>query len=128
MASASNYLETALLNHVLRNVPYTSPSTVYVGLYTSNPTDAGTGTEVSGGSYARQPATFDAPSNGKVINSAEIRFPVATGYWGTITHFGIHDAQSGGNLLVHGPVTNPKEIDVDDEFVFRQGKLEVEID
>ena len=64
MAEMSNYLENALINATLRNTSYTSPTTVYMGLYTSDPTDANTGTEVSGGSYTRMAVTMGAPSNG----------------------------------------------------------------
>ena len=63
MAEFSNYLENALINAVLRNTSYTSPTTVYVSLYTTDPTDADSGTEVSGGLYARTAVTFGAPSN-----------------------------------------------------------------
>ena len=78
MAEMSNYLENALINATLRNTSYTSPTTVYVGLYTSDPTDANTGTEVSGGCYARVAVTFGAPSNGVSTNSANVEFPVRT--------------------------------------------------
>jgi hypothetical protein len=80
MAEMSNYLENALINATLRNTSYTSPATVYVGLYTTDPTDADTGTEVSGGSYARTAVTFGAPSNGVTLNSAAVEFPQATGH------------------------------------------------
>ena len=70
MAEFSNYLENAIINAVLRNTSYTSPTTVYVGLFTNDPTDADAGTEVSGGSYARVSVTFGAPSNGVSTNSA----------------------------------------------------------
>ena len=89
MAAMSNYLENALINATLRNTSYTSPSTVYVGLFTSDPTDAGSGTEVSGGSYARKAMTFGSPSNGASTNSGAVEFDQATGNWGTITHFAI---------------------------------------
>jgi len=72
MAAMSNYLENALVNAVLRNTAYTSPTTVYVGLYTSDPTDANTGTEVAGNGYARQAATFATPSNGASTTSANL--------------------------------------------------------
>ena len=78
MAEMSNYLENGLLNAVLRATSYTSPTTVYVGLYTSDPGEANTGTEVSGGSYARKSATFNAPSNGVCTNSAAVEFDQAT--------------------------------------------------
>lgn len=98
MAAMSNYLETALVNAVLRNTSYTSPTTVYVGLFTSDPTDAGSGTEVSGGSYTRKAMAFASPTNGATSNSSAVEFDQATASWGTVTHFGLFDASSSGNL------------------------------
>ena len=125
MAAMSNYLENALINAVLRNTSYTSPSVVYVGLYTSDPTDANTGTEVSGGSYARKAVTFGAPSNGVSSNSALIEFNQATANWGTVTHMGILDASTGGNLLFHGALTSSKTIENGDVFKFDASSLSV---
>ena len=125
MAEMSNYLENALINATLRNTSYTSPATVYVGLYTSDPTDADTGTEVSGGSYARTAVTFGAPSNGVSTNSAAVEFPTCTSSWGTITHIGIRDASTSGNLLYHTALTTSKVIDVDDIFRITTGNLSV---
>jgi len=125
MAEMSNYLENALINATLRNTAYTSPSTVYVGLFTSDPTDAGSGTEVSGGSYARVAVTFGAPSNGASTNSAAVEFPQATGDWGTITHIGILDASSSGNLLYHTALDNSKVIQTGDIFKIATGNLSV---
>jgi len=79
MAEMSNYLENALINATLRNTTYTSVATVYVSLWTSDPTDAGSGTEVSGGSYARTAVTFGAPSNGvTTIDTGDI-FKISSG-------------------------------------------------
>ena len=125
MAEMSNYLENALINATLRNTSYTSPTTVYIGLYTSDPTDADTGTEVSGGSYARQSVTFGAPSNGVSTNSAAIEFPQATGSWGTVGWIGIEDALSGGNLLYHTPLDASKTIASGDIFKIAIGSLSV---
>jgi hypothetical protein len=126
MSAISNYLENALINATLRNTTYTSPATVYAGLFTSDPTDAGTGTEVSGGSYARKAITFAAPSNGVTTNSAAAcEFDQATGSWGTITHFGIFDALSGGNLLYHGALTLSKTIASGDVFKFPTSSVSV---
>jgi hypothetical protein len=125
MAEMSNYLENALINATLRNTSYTSPTTVYVALFTSDPTDAGSGTEVSGGSYARTAVTFGAPSNGVSTNSANVEFPTCTSSWGTITHIGIMDALTTGNLLYHTPLTTSKAIDVDDIFRITTGNLSV---
>lgn len=125
MANFSNYLENALINATLRNTSYTSPTTVYVGLFTTDPTDAGTGTEVAGGSYARTAVTFGAPSNGVATNNADVTFPTATGSWGTITHVGIHDASTTGNLLYHSSLTTSKTVGSGDVFKISSGNLSV---
>jgi len=96
MSALSDYLENKLLDHALGTAAYTMP-TVYVALYTSDPTDADTGTEVSGGGYARQTVTFNAASGGSASNAGDITFPQATADWGTITHIGLRDAATGGN-------------------------------
>jgi hypothetical protein len=125
MAEFSNYLENAIINAVLRNTTYTSPATVYVSLYTSDPTDADSGTEVSGGSYARTAVTMGAPSNGVSTNSADVTFPTCTASWGSVTHIGIHDASTGGNLLFHTPLDTTKTIDSGDIFKITTGNLSV---
>lgn len=121
----STYLENALINATLRNTSYTSVATVYVGLHTADPTDAGTGTEVSGGSYARTAVTFGAPSDGVSTNSAAVEFPQATGNWGTVSHIGIWDASSTGNLLYHTALDTSKTIEVGDIFKIASGSLSV---
>ena len=125
MAEMSNFLENALINATLRNTSYTSPTTTYLALYTTDPTDADTGTEVSGGSYARQAITFASPSNGVTSNSAAIEFPTATGSWGTITHIGIRDASTAGNLLYHTPLDASKAIASGDIFRISSTNLTV---
>jgi hypothetical protein len=125
MAEMSNYLENALINATLRNTSYTSPTTVYVALYTNDPTDADTGTEVSGGSYARVAVTFGAPSNGVSTNSGNVEFAAATGTWGTITHIGIRDALTTGNLLYHTALDTSKAISSGDIFRITTGNLSV---
>ncbi len=125
MAEFSNYLEDALINATLRNTSYTSPTTVYVGLYTTDPTDANTGTEVSGGSYARTAVTFGAPSGGVTTNSAAVEFPQATASWGTIGWIGILDASTSGNLLYHTALDTSKTIDNGDIFKISTGSLSV---
>jgi len=125
MAEMSNYLENALINVTLRNTAYTTPTTVYLALYTTDPTDADTGTEVTGGSYARQSITFGAPSNGVSTNSAAIEFPQATGSWGTVAYIGIRDALTTGNLLYHTPLDVSKVIATGDIFKIAIGSLSV---
>jgi hypothetical protein len=125
MAEMSNYLENALINVTLRATSYTAPTTVYVALYTTDPTDADTGTEVTGGSYARTAVTFAAPSNGVTTNSADVTFPTCTLAWGTVTHIGIRDALTSGNLLYHTPLDASKTIDLGDIFKITTGNLSV---
>ena len=125
MAEISNYLENALINATLRNTTYTSVATVYVSLWTSDPTDAGSGTEVSGGSYARTAVTFAAPSNGVTTNSADVTFPTCTSAWGTVGWIGINDAATSGNLLYHSPLDTSKTIDSGDIFKISTGNLSV---
>jgi hypothetical protein len=125
MAEMSNYLENALINGTLRGTTYTAPTTVYLALYTSDPTDADTGTEVSGTSYARQSITFGSPSNGASTNSAAIEFPQAGGSWGTVTHVGIRDASTAGNLLYHTALDASKTIATGDVFRIASGSLSV---
>jgi hypothetical protein len=125
MSEMSNYLEDALINVTLRATAYTAPATVYVSLWTSDPTDAGSGTEVSGGSYARTAVTFGAPSNGVTTNSADVTFPTATGSWGVVGWIGINDALTSGNLLYHTPLDTSKTIDSGDIFKISTGNLSV---
>jgi hypothetical protein len=125
MAEMSNFLENALINATLRNTTYTSVATVYVSLWTSDPTDAGSGTEVSGGSYARTAVTFAAPSNGVTTNDADVTFPTATASWGTVGWIGINDALSSGNLLYHTALDTSKTIDSGDIFKISTGNLSV---
>jgi hypothetical protein len=127
MADAkTDYLEDALLNHVLRNTAYSSPATVYVALYTVAPTDTGGGTEVSGFGYARQAVTFGAPVSGTVSNTGAVTFPAASGgAWGTIVAMGIFDASTSGNLLYYGNLTTPKVVGDGDQISFPNGALTV---
>jgi hypothetical protein len=128
MAELSNYLENKLLDHVLRNTSYTSPTTVYVGLYTSDPADDNSGTEVSGGSYARQILSVTTATAGIVTSSADVTFPQATASWGTISHIGLLDALSSGNLLMHTALTTSKTIESGDVLKISTGSLTASLD
>jgi hypothetical protein len=116
MAALSDYLENALLNGTLRNIAYTPVATVYLALFTSPTTDAGGGTEVTGGSYSRQPVTFSAPSGGTCANSVDVVFTTATASWGTVTHCAVIDNNVGGNFLFHGPLASSKTVGSGDQF------------
>jgi hypothetical protein len=106
MADFSDYLENKLLDHTFRNTSYAPPATVYLALYTANPTDAGGGTEVTGGGYARQAITFGAASGGAISNTAAVAFTATGANYGTVSAVGIFDALSGGNLLAWKDITD----------------------
>ena len=116
MSAASNYLENKILDHVIGGSDYTRPATIYFALFTVAPSDAGGGTEVSGNGYARVAMTnnstnFPAASGGSKTNAVAVVFPTATGNWGTVSHYGVFDASSGGNLIVHGAMTTAKLVE-----------------
>lgn len=120
----TDYLENAVLNHTLRNVPYTPPTTIYLAAFTSPTTDAGGGTEVAGNGYARQAVTFGAPSGGAVANTNIVTFPVASpAGWGTVTHAAVFDSLTGGNMLRHGALTAAKTINAGDALTFQVGQV-----
>lgn len=121
----SDYLENKLLDHFLGTTTYTKPTTVYVALYTAAPNDAGGGTEVTGGSYARQTAAFDAASSGATQNSANIDFTNMPAC--TVVAIGVHDALTSGNLLVHGTLTANKSLDAGDTLRIATGDLDISI-
>jgi len=128
--SKSDFLENELLDHVLGNAAYSAPATVYVALYTAAPTDAGGGTEVTGGSYVRKSVTnnvtnWPAASGGAKANGTEITFIEATASWGEVVAFGIFDAESGGNLLYWADLTVSKTIGSGDTAKFAVGDLDV---
>lgn len=127
--SKSNYLEDRLLDHQLGGPDYVRPATVHVALYTTAPTDAGGGVEVSGGNYSRVAVTnnstnFPAASGGTKSNGTVVSFPIPSAGWGLVTHFGLFDAASGGNLLRWGALTIPKTIDPGDLVNFPPGELD----
>lgn len=122
----SNYLENKLLDHFLATTSYTAPSNVYVALMTVAEDDTGTaGTEVSGGSYARQTATFDAAASGATQNSANIDFTDMPAC--TVVGIAIYDASTAGNLLVHGTLTANKSLDAGDTLRIATGDLDISI-
>jgi hypothetical protein len=129
MAEMSDYLEVALLNATLNGVAFTAVNNPYVSLHTADPTDAGTGTEVSGGSYARTDASFATASgtSGLVATDADITFPTATATWGAVGWIGLWDAASGGNMLYHTALDASKTIDAGDIFKITTGTLTVEL-
>lgn len=139
MSKLSDYLESDLLDEIFNGVAFVAPDT-WVSLYTTDPTDADTGTEVSGGSYARvrvyangggtpdwKLAAVDGIGH-LVENSDDIVFPTATAAWGTVTHFGVHDAATGGNLLFHGVLDSSQVVGDGGIFKFLADDLDFRLE
>jgi hypothetical protein len=107
---------------------------VYMALFTAAPSDTGGGTEVSGGTYARQPVTLSAAITtgglSSKSNSTTITYPVATAAWGTIVAYGIYDAATGGNLrwwralsATATPVIEQRTVGTNDQYQIPAGAL-----
>jgi len=129
MAALSDHSEALLLDWLMTTGTATRPTAWYVALYTAAPSDSGGGTEVSGNGYSRQSVTFAAATSpgGTTSNTGDITFTAAGGDWGTITHIGIHDALSGGNLLWHGAMTASKTVADGDTLQFSTGNIDLTI-
>ncbi len=128
MAGKTRYLEHAVLNQVLRGVAGPTPSAVYVGLFTSPPSDLGGGTEVSASGYARSAATFAAPVNGVCNSTNIVAYSQAPVSWGTVTHWGLFDQASGGNLLYWSTLNVQRVVDAGTVLSFPAGALVVQED
>ena len=127
MTGFSDYLEDKVLDHVFGGSAYTAPSTLYVALYTVAPSDTGGGTEVSGGAYARQTATFSVSGTNPTTasNTAAIEYPTATADYGTVVAVGVFDASSSGNLLAYANLSTSKVVSSGDIFRFNTGDLDI---
>lgn len=145
MAAMSDYLENKIVDWLVRGQAFTPPATVYVALFTAAPSDTGGGTEVTGGSYARvsvssalanwagtQSAgstTTSSGTGGTTSNNGAVTFPSPTANWGVVTHVGIFDASSAGNLLFWGALTTSKTVNNGDAAPsFAAGALQLQID
>ena len=125
MAQMSDFLENALINHVFRNTAYTQSGQCYIALYSADPTDADTGTELTGSGYARVLVDFDAPTNGVTQNTADALFAAATAEWLPITHIAVRSAITAGDLLMHKALTTPITVADTNNFRIPAGQLTV---
>lgn len=121
----SDYLENKLLDAVLRNTAFTSPTTVYIGLSTGSFGDDNSGTELTGNNYSRVSIAFDAASGGTTDNTSNVEFAAATGSWGSVGFYGLFDASSSGNLLIHGAFSSAKTIATGDILRINAGELDI---
>jgi hypothetical protein len=123
--SFSNFLETEILDHVFAGAAYTAPSTKYLALFTAVADgETGSVTEVSGGGYARQSVAFTTSGN-TTSNNAAVEFPTATGNYGTVTHVGVYDASTSGNLMAYAALSSNKTIETGDVFCVPSGDLDI---
>jgi hypothetical protein len=136
MAAWSDYAEKAIIDHVFRGAPFSAPSSLFFGLFTTSPTDAGGGTEVSGGAYERAELACsetnwaDPGTSGVTTNQIAVTFPQPSGAsWGTVVAVGLFDAATGGNLIAWGAVSPSKTIaDGDAAPQFAAGDFQFQID
>jgi hypothetical protein len=126
--SMTDYLENKILNAIFKRTAYTGPSNFYLALFTSDPGEAGTGTEVSDSAYKRQPIIFGNIIDGAISNTNVIEFATASTDYGTITHVGIYDSQSGGNLLFYKKLTTPIVVGQGVGVSVQAGDLTVSLD
>ena len=123
--SFTNFLETEILDHVFAGAAYTAPSTKYLALFTAVADgEAGSVTEVTGGGYARQTVAFTTSGN-TTSNNAAVEFPTATANYGTVTHVGVYDASSSGNLMAYATLSASKTIETGDVFRVPSGDLDI---
>lgn len=127
MAALSNYAEKLLLDWAMTTGSATRPTAWYVALYSAAPSDSGGGTEISTGGYARQSVTFSAASTpgGTTSNSNTVTFTASGANYGTVTHIGIFDALTTGNLLWHGSMTASKTVNDGDTLEFSIGNIDL---
>ena len=114
MSELSNHLENKFLEITLKGGTAYNVTTPYLALFSTDPTDAGSGTECSWTNYVRQALTFGTVSNGSVSSSGTMVFPALVGSDVTITHIGIYDASSAGSLLYHTVLDASKTLAADD--------------
>jgi hypothetical protein len=127
--SFSNFLETEILDHVFAGAAYTAPTTLYLALFTAAPGETGGGTEVttSGTAYARETVAFTTTGN-TTSNTASVEYSTATATFGTVTHVGVFDAATAGNLMAYAALSSSKTIDTGDVFRVPTGDLDITLD
>lgn len=127
--SFSNTTETHVLNYLLTSASVTRPTAWYLALYTSNPAEDNSGTEVStsGTAYARQSVSFTVSGN-SASNTSEIEFPTATASFGTVTHAAVFDASTGGNMIAYGALATSKTIDTGDVMRVPASDFDITLD
>jgi hypothetical protein len=127
--SKSNYLELELLDHALGTGAFTMPTAQHLALHTANPDEDGSGAELSGTGYARIAVDFNAASGASGTATGPTAVKEFTnsggGAWDQVTHFGVWDASTSGNLLYYGALTTAKTIAGGDTLRFTAGSISI---
>ena len=131
MSGFSTNLAQKVANHFFRKVPQTATAGTYLALFVADPTDDNiTANEVVAPWYVRKEIlSWSAPQQDTdsvyITNSNEVRFAATTGNSVQVTHYGIYDALTSGNLLDSGQLAEAKTLNVDDVFVVKAGELKL---
>lgn len=125
--SFSNTFETTTLKFAFTADAVTRPTAWYLGLFTTDPTDAGTGSEIVGNGYTRKAVTFSVTGD-TATNTAAVEFDAATAAWGTVSHVGVFDASTAGNLIAHSALTTSKSVSTGDILRVPAGDLDITLD
>lgn len=121
----SSTLRTDVLDYAMRGKAHDfSYTPIYVSLHTSDPGDTGAG-EVSGGSYARQQASWNAATDPTITTAADVEYTDMPDV--TVTHVGLWDSDSAGTFLGEGPLDQNKDVDAGDTVLIQAGDLDVEL-
>lgn len=125
----SDFLENALLKHITNKEIYTPPVNLYIGLYTDiEDGETGKITEVMGASYNRVKVVFGEPINGAMMNTEDVVFNIATEDWGIVKGVAIYDDIAAGNLLFYSNLTSSQAVNIDNQIIFKIGKLSIAMD
>ena len=111
-----NTIENQLLDALVGTAAYSVTTPIKLALMTSNGNDSTPGTEVTGGSYARQTIAFDAAASGSISNNAAINFtgmPTCT-----VVGIEIYDNAGTPKRLAYGPLTNSRSVTSGDTVQF----------
>lgn len=139
----TDYAENKIVDALIRNQTFGNPATWYIGLMTTACSDSAPGTEVSGNNYSRASlaaslanwagtqsagsTTASSGTGGQTSNNTVITFPTPSGTWGTVTHWGLFDAATSGNMWICAALTTSKTINADDTVSFATAALTVTV-
>jgi hypothetical protein len=129
MTKMTNYLESKVAQHVLKNTAYTPPTTLYIALHTADPTEVGNVSEVTTGAYAtyaRKAVTLGAESGGSCVSAADLTWDTMPAI--TISHISVWDALTGGNSLLYGALGASKTMASGDSFRLASGQITLGFD